>query len=168
MGGYWPKPSISSHFDQPSLISKAMPKHNVKMIGYWPKPSRCMNAQKKNRGQYLATSTNQAWSVKLILWKKNTRGRTAFNQHRESWPPRRSNTGSPWFRFSVTLPLLRVKFDNLIGQEYETIILRMLRKLDLPRGRDSWCWPKGARPLGTRMSSLALLCLCLCRVENQA
>ena len=24
--------------------------------------------------------------------------------------------------------------------------------LDLARGRDSWCWPKGARPLGTRMS----------------
>ena len=23
--------------------------------------------------------------------------------------------------------------------------------LDLARGRDSWCWPKGARPLGTRM-----------------
>ena len=21
-----------------------------------------------------------------------------------------------------------------------------------PRGRDSWCWPKGARPLGTRMA----------------
>jgi len=27
----------------------------------------------------------------------------------------------------------------------------MLRKLDLPRGLDSWCCPKGARPLGTRM-----------------
>ena len=24
--------------------------------------------------------------------------------------------------------------------------------LDLARGRDSWCWPKGARPLGTRMN----------------
>ena len=23
--------------------------------------------------------------------------------------------------------------------------------LDLARGRDSWCWPKGTRPLGTRM-----------------
>ena len=38
----------------------------------------------------------------------------------------------------------------LIAWEYETIILRMFRKLDLPRGRDSWCWPEGARPLGTR------------------
>ena len=32
------------------------------------------------------------------------------------------------------------------------ITLRMLGKLDLPRGRDSWYWSKGARPLGTRMS----------------
>ena len=24
--------------------------------------------------------------------------------------------------------------------------------LDQARSRDSWCWPKGARPLGTRMA----------------
>ena len=34
----------------------------------------------------------------------------------------------------------------LIGWEHERITLRMLRKLDPPRGRDSWCWPKRARP----------------------
>ena len=28
---------------------------------------------------------------------------------------------------------------------------RGLPLLDLARGRDSWCWPKGAGPLGTRM-----------------
>ena len=32
----------------------------------------------------------------------------------------------------------------------------MLRKLDPARGHDSWCWPKGAPPLGTRMCSLQL------------
>ena len=50
----------------------------------------------------------------------------------------------------VTLRI-RVKSDNLIGWEYETIALGMLRKSDFPRGRDSWCWPKESRPLGTRM-----------------
>ena len=28
--------------------------------------------------------------------------------------------------------------------------------LDLARGRDSWCWPKGAWPLGARMTSATL------------
>ena len=52
--------------------------------------------------------------------------------------------------FPATLRI-RVKSDNLIGWEYETIALGMLRKPDFPRGRDSWCWPKESRPLGTRM-----------------
>ena len=49
---------------------------------------------------------------------------------------------------SRTLRKLRFKWDkfltNLIGREYETITLRRLRKLDLPRGRKSLCWPEGA------------------------
>ena len=40
---------------------------------------------------------------------------------------------------------------NLIGQEYKTNSVRMLGKLDLPRGHDSWCWSKGVQPVGTRM-----------------
>ena len=42
---------------------------------------------------------------------------------------------------------------NLIGWEYHTITMRKLRKLDLPRGHNSWCWAKGSWPLGTRMTS---------------
>ena len=34
-------------------------------------------------------------------------------------------------------------------QTHSKFKIRM--SLDLARGRDSWCWPKGARPLGTRM-----------------
>ena len=30
------------------------------------------------------------------------------------------------------------------------------------RGRDSWCWPKVARPLGTRMSSALIVKNCAC------
>ena len=42
---------------------------------------------------------------------------------------------------------------------YETNSLRILRKLDLPRGRVSCCSPKGARPLGTRMDWTQASCL---------
>ena len=54
---------------------------------------------------------------------------------------------------------------NLIGREYETNSLRRFRKSDLAGGHDSWCWPKGAWPLGTRMyiiSPLRLLFGLLC------
>ena len=34
----------------------------------------------------------------------------------------------------------------LIGCEYETNSLHMLRKADLARGHNSWCWQKGAWP----------------------
>ena len=54
---------------------------------------------------------------------------------------------------SVTLCMFRVKSGKLIAWEYETNSLRMLRKVTLPRGHDSWCWPKEARPLGSRMRS---------------
>ena len=53
----------------------------------------------------------------------------------------------------VTLCTFRVKSDNLIGWEHETNSLRLFRKLILSIGRDSWCWPNGPRPLGTRMRS---------------
>ena len=39
----------------------------------------------------------------------------------------------------VTLGMLNIKSDSLIGRKYEINAMRMLRKLDLPRGRDSWC-----------------------------
>ena len=38
--------------------------------------------------------------------------------------------------------------------------MRMLRKLDTHRGRDSWCWPKGARPLGSRPSQTWAFAVC--------
>ena len=39
----------------------------------------------------------------------------------------------------------------LIDWEFETNSLRMFRNLDLPRSRYSWCRPKGAPLLGTRI-----------------
>ena len=37
--------------------------------------------------------------------------------------------------------------------------------LDLSRGRDSWCWPKGARPLGTRMAESTKRILYACSIN---
>ena len=49
----------------------------------------------------------------------------------------------------VTLRMLGANLTkwNLIGCLFEMNSLRMLRKLNFPRGRESWCWPKWVRPL---------------------
>ena len=48
-------------------------------------------------------------------------------------------------------PIRFVKLDCEHAQSDGKSVNRRLPLLDLARGRDSWCWPKGARPLGTRM-----------------
>ena len=50
----------------------------------------------------------------------------------------------------VTMRMLRVKSDKS-NWLWSQIHSKTGMLLDLARGRDSWCWPKGARPLGTRM-----------------
>ena len=58
----------------------------------------------------------------------------------------------------VTLRMFRIKFDKSDWSWSQCIVLtkpfRNGMPLDKARGRDSWCWPKGARPLGTRMYSI--------------
>ena len=57
----------------------------------------------------------------------------------------------------VTLPLFRVKSDKSDWLWSQSIVFTKPFKngmsLDGARGRDSWCWPKGAQPLGTRMAT---------------
>ena len=48
-------------------------------------------------------------------------------------------------------PIIFVKLYSEHAQSDGKSVNRGLQVLDLARGRDSWCWPKGARPLGTRM-----------------
>ena len=50
-------------------------------------------------------------------------------------------------------PIRFVRLDSEHAQSDGKSVIRGLPWLDLARGRDSWCWPKGARPLGTRMGS---------------
>ena len=55
----------------------------------------------------------------------------------------------------VTLRMFSVKSDKSDWFWSQSIVFSKPFKngmsLDRARGRDSWCWPKGARPLGTRM-----------------
>ena len=48
-------------------------------------------------------------------------------------------------------PIRFVKLDSEHAQSDGKSVNRALPVLDPARGRDSWCGPKGAPPLGTRM-----------------
>ena len=71
----------------------------------------------------------------------------------------------------VTLRMFRVKSD--ISDWFwsqSTVFSKPFKNgmsLDRARGRDSWCWPKGARPLGTRMfEDLFLAQAQLCKTSH--
>ena len=55
----------------------------------------------------------------------------------------------------VPLHMLRVKSDKSDRVWFQSIVFtkpfRTRTSLDHARGCDSWCWPKGVQPLGTRM-----------------
>ena len=86
--------------------------------------------------------------------------RAPFGQHQESRPlaqtsGRVQQRKSAIHGLPVTLRMLRIKSDKSVWLWSQSIVFtnpfKTGRSLDLARGRDSWCWPKGARPLGTRM-----------------
>ena len=62
-------------------------------------------------------------------------------------------------------PIRFVRLDSEHAQSDGKSVNRGLPALDLARGRDSWCWPKGVRSLGTRMLLLenreTLVCTCV-------
>ena len=77
----------------------------------------------------------------------------------------------------VTLRMLWVKSDKSDWFWSQSIVFTNPFKtgmsLDLTRGRDSWCWPKGARPLETRMPAVVFTLatphsLFWCSVDNVA
>ena len=47
--------------------------------------------------------------------------------------------------------MLRVESDKSDSMIVRNEFSAHAQKLDLARGRNSWCWPKEARPLRTRM-----------------
>ena len=85
------------------------------------------------------------------------RGRAPFGQHQESRPLAQSNDIPFLNGFVKTIrlrpePIKFVRLDSEHAQNDGNSVNRGLPVLDMTRGHDSWCWPKGARPLGTRMS----------------
>ena len=85
------------------------------------------------------------------------RGRASFGQHQESRPLARSNdipvlNGFVKHKRLRPEPIRFVRLDSEHAQSDGKSVNRGLPLLDLARGRDSWCWPKGARPVGTRMA----------------
>ena len=54
-------------------------------------------------------------------------------------------------------PIKFVRLDSEHAQSDRKSVNRGLPLFDTARGRDSWCRPKGARPLGTRMMLTATL-----------
>ena len=71
----------------------------------------------------------------------------------------KSNTGSP--RFTDFTSLCACSESSLTKSEWfwsqSIVFIKPFKNgmsLGQARGRDSWCWPKGARPLGTRMISM--------------
>ena len=79
------------------------------------------------------------------------RGRAPFGQHQESRP-----LEGPIYR-ACTKNSFRILSHSdcqswlWAWAEWRQVRERGLSVLDLPRGRDSWCWLKEKRPLGTRI-----------------
>ena len=67
----------------------------------------------------------------------------------------RSNNGSPRFTdFPSLCACSESSLTNLIGSGLNLLFTNPFKtgmSLDLARGRDSWCWPKEAPPLGKKM-----------------
>ena len=64
------------------------------------------------------------------------------------------HSGFEWLCKNIRLrpePIRFVILDSEHAQSDVKSVNCVLPLLDLARGRDFWCWPKGARPLGTRM-----------------
>ena len=84
------------------------------------------------------------------------RGLAPFGQHQESRPLAWSNTGNPRFTdFPSLCAWSESSLTNLIGFGLTLLCLQSHSKPECrwirPEVAISWCWPKGVRPLGTRM-----------------
>ena len=64
-------------------------------------------------------------------------------------------------------PIRFARLDSGHAQSDEKSVNRGLTVLDLPRVLDSWCWPKGTRPLGTRMVNVLLFCFLCPRISEE-
>ena len=104
---------------------------------------------KLSRSAYKPTSLVYAPS-KLSFSSPEAALLLVSTKNRDLWP-------GPTPEVRITLRMLRFKSEKSDWFWSQSIVFRKLFKtgmsLDLARGRDSWCWPKGAWPLGARMQN---------------
>ena len=107
----------------------------------------CRKSKLCKKKLYIAAHTSNAILV--------PRCRASFGKHQESRPLAKSNTGSPRFTDFSSLCVKSDKCDwfwsqSIVSAKPFKQECRWTGSLDGARGRDCWCWPKGARPLETR------------------
>ena len=82
------------------------------------------------------------------------RGRARSGQHQESRSLGRSNfLTMRRVMVSYSQPIRFARLGYELAESDWKSVNRGLSVLGKAKGRDSWCWPKGARPLGTRRGS---------------
>ena len=96
--------------------------------------------------------------VRTLYHSRPQRPRSFWSAPRIATSDRVQQRKSAIHGLPVTLRMLWVKSgksDWFWSQSIEfTNPFKTGISLDLARGRDSWCWPKGAPPLGTRMHAI--------------
>ena len=94
---------------------------------------------------------------KNIMWLQHIlipRGRTHFGQHQESQPLWWSNFLCMHRVIVLYSQLIRfIRYDSEHMQIDGKSVNHGLLVLDLPRGHDSWCWPKWVWSLRTRITA---------------
>ena len=88
----------------------------------------------------------------LVLKKLTKAGlrHSRSQRPRSVWSGPRIETSGPSQNRKSAINGLIFK-SNLIGLKLQNEYSAHTEKLGQARGHDSWCWPKGSRPLGTRM-----------------
>ena len=92
--------------------------------------------------------TNWVWGPFILA----PRGCTPFDQHQQLQPQGKPDFLSVHREFVSYSELITfVSGDSVRGQSDRKSVNGELPVLNLPRVYNSWCWPKGVWPLGTKM-----------------
>ena len=109
----------------------------------------------KEKQEWVMCMSLHVWSVIMILHSRPQRPRSFWSAPRIATSGQVQHRKSAIHGLPVTLRMFRVKFDKSDWFWSQSVVFtepfQNRMSLDGARGRDSWCWPKGVRPLGTRM-----------------
>ena len=124
-----------------------------------------------DRVQHDYMSRGSWWAVSVKVHSRPQRPRSFWSAPRIATSGHVRHRKSVIHGLPVTLRMLRVKSGKSDWFWSQSTVFTKPFKTGMPldrsRGRDSWCWPKGARPLGTRMVKVispVLHCASLLRI----